>query len=65
MQPDEKPENDVALQEARLAQFARATRRMHPDLPPRSWRETLVTFVVITLGLTLAILLAALHLGEP
>lgn len=37
--------------------------RMHPSLPPRSWRQTLLNAVVIVLGFALAFFLAALHLG--
>ena len=37
---------------------------MHPNLPPRTWRENLVTFLVIVLGFTLAFGLALWHLGE-
>ena len=33
---------------------------MHPDLPPRSWRETLINVLVIVLGFLLAFWLALL-----
>jgi hypothetical protein len=36
---------------------------MHPNMPPRTWRETLVNVLVICLGFTLAFGLALLHLG--
>jgi hypothetical protein len=35
---------------------------MHPELPPLTWREHLVTFLVIVLGFTLAFGLALLVL---
>ena len=35
---------------------------MHPSLPPRSWRENLVNFLVIVLGFALAFALALLTL---
>ena len=36
---------------------------MHPNMPPRSWRETLVNALVIMLGMALAFGLALLTLG--
>ena len=43
----------------------RAARRasVHPHLPPRTWRETLVTSLVIMLGFLLAFGLALLVLA--
>lgn len=35
---------------------------MHPDLPPRTWSENLITFLVIVLGFALAFGLALLTL---
>ena len=35
---------------------------MHPKLPPLTWRETLITFLVIVLGFLLAFGLALLVL---
>lgn len=36
---------------------------MHPHLPPPTWRENIVTGLVIVLGFALAFGLALLHLG--
>lgn len=56
MQPDATPERDTADQEARLAS--------HLDGEGHKGAgETVLTCLVITLGMALAILLAALHLG--
>jgi hypothetical protein len=36
---------------------------MHPDLPPRSWPETILNALIIVLGFALAFWLAALVLA--
>jgi hypothetical protein len=56
MPPTERPEHDTARQEAHLAS--------HLDSPGHKGADsTLLTFLVITLGMALAITLAALHLA--
>lgn len=56
MQPTERPERASAEQEARLVSHLETDGHKGAD-------STLVTCLVITLGMALAILLAALHLG--
>jgi hypothetical protein len=61
MQPDEKPEAQLAHAESLLDLELRGIR----NPPPRTWQEWIVDALVIVVGMTLAFALALLHLGEP
>ena len=58
MQPDELPEHDTARQEARLASHLGGDGH-------KTVGSTILTCLVVVVGMALAIVLAALHLGEP